>query len=106
MADIARKHLETIKRILAEYVGDCEVRAFGSRVIGAAQEYSDLDLAVVGGSKMKRRTKMLLREAFEESDLPFRVDVIDYHAVSDAFRAIIDAKYEILQKSNDAPMRP
>ena len=45
---------------------------------------------------------MLLREAFEESDLPFRVDVIDYNAVSDEFRAIIDAKYEILQKSDEA----
>jgi len=102
MTNVSRKHLETIKRILAEHVGDCEVRAFGSRVIGTAKEHSDLDLVVVAGSKIKPRTKMLLREAFEESDLPFRVDVIDYNTVSDEFRAIIDAKYEILQKSDEA----
>ena len=106
MTNVSRKHLETIKRILAEYVGDCEVRTFGSRVTGTAKDHSDLDLAVVAGNKIKRRTKMLLREAFEESDLPFRVDVIDYNAVSDEFRAIIDAKYEILQKSNEASIRP
>ena len=102
MTNVSRKHLATIRSILAEYVADCEVRAFGSRVIGPAKEHSDLDVAVVAGNKMKRRTKMLLREAFEESDLPFRVDVIDYSAVSDEFRAIIDAKYEILQKNNEA----
>jgi predicted nucleotidyltransferase len=105
MTNVSRKHLETIKRILAEYVGDCEVRAFGSRVIGPAKDHSDLDVAVVARNKIKRRAKMLLREAFEESDLPFRVDVIDYNAVSDEFRAIIDAKYDILQKSNEASIR-
>jgi predicted nucleotidyltransferase len=97
MINVPARHLETIRRILAEYVGDCEVRAFGSRVCQMAKEHSDLDVAVVAAEKMKRRTKMRLREAFEESDLPFQVDVIEYNAVSDEFRAIIDAKYEILQ---------
>ena len=101
MINVSSSQLKTINRILAEYVGDCEVRAFGSRVNGPAKKYSDLDVAVVAPNKIKRRTKMLLREAFEESDLPFRVDIIDYHAVSDEFREIIDTKYEILQKNNE-----
>lgn len=100
MLDVAEQHLETIKRILGEYVGDCEVRAFGSRVTGTAKEYSDLDLAIVGKTKIKRRTKMLLREAFEESELPFRVDVVDYNAISDAFRTIVEKKYEVIQKKS------
>ncbi|UCF17180.1 MAG: nucleotidyltransferase domain-containing protein [Phycisphaerales bacterium] len=98
MIDIAEHHLETIKRILAEFVGDCEVRAFGSRGNGEATEHSDLDLAIVGPGRLKRRAKMLLREAFEESDLPFRVDVVDYNTVSEAFRAIIDQSYEVIQE--------
>jgi predicted nucleotidyltransferase len=97
MIDVAESHLETIKRILAEYIGDCEVRAFGSRGNGTAKKHSDLDLAIVGKSKIKRRVKMLLREAFEESDLPFRVDIVDYNTVSEAFRAIIEEKYEVIQ---------
>ena len=101
MINVSAEQLETIKRILAEYAGNCEVRAFGSRVNGSAKGYSDLDVALVAPNKIKLRTKMLLREAFEESDLPFRVDIIDYHAASDEFRAIIDAKYELLQKNND-----
>ena len=98
MIDIAERHLETIKRILAEFVGDCEVRAFGSRGNGQATKYSDLDLAIVGRVRLKRRAKMLLREAFEESDLPFRVDVVDYNTVSETFRAIIDRSYEVIQE--------
>ncbi len=103
MIDVPEKHLETIKRILAKFAADCEVRAFGSRVAGTARDYSDLDLAIVGKDKIKRRAKMLLREAFEESDLPFRVEVMDYHAISDEFRAVIDKKYEIIQKMADKP---
>ncbi|MFH1717385.1 MAG: nucleotidyltransferase domain-containing protein [Planctomycetota bacterium] len=100
MIDVAEHHLETIKHILAEYVGDCEVRAFGSRGNGTAKKHSDLDLAIVGEGKLERRVKMLLREAFEESDLPFRVDVIDYNAVSKEFRAIIEDKYEVIQEQH------
>lgn len=98
MIDVAERHLETIKRILAQYVGNCEVRAFGSRGNGTATEYSDLDLAIVGKSKIERRVKTLLREAFEESDLPFRVEFVDYNTLSDAFRAIIEEKYEVIQE--------
>lgn len=100
MIDVPERHLETIKRILAEYAGGCEVRAFGSRMNGPAKEYSDLDLAIVGNGKLTRRQKMLLREAFEESDLPFRVDVVDYNAISDAFRTIIEEGYEIIQRAS------
>jgi len=32
----------------------------------------------------------ILKEAFEESDLVFRVDVIDYWGASENFRAIIN----------------
>jgi len=98
MIDVSERHLETIKGILAEYAGGCEVRAFGSRINGTATKHSDLDLAIVGNGKLERRTKMLLREAFEESDLPFRVDVIDYNAVSESFRAIIDNDYQVVQE--------
>ena len=98
MIDMAERHFETIKHILATYTGGCEVRAFGSRINGTSKTYSDLDLAVVGNGKLERRVKMLLREAFEESDLPFRVDVIDYNAVSESFREIINNDYQVIQE--------
>ncbi len=99
MIDVPANHLETIKAILAAHVPGREVRAFGSRVTGTAKPASDLDLAVMGEGRLDRRTKTLLREAFEESNLPFRVDVLDYNAISAEFRAIVDGKYEVVQKT-------
>jgi len=97
MIDVAEYNLETIKRILAKYAADCEVRAFGSRVNWTAKDYSDLDLAIIAQGKIDRRTMTLLREAFEESKLPFRVDVLDWHAISGEFRTLIANQYETIQ---------
>ncbi len=98
MIDLAPAHLETVKRILAAHVPACEVRAFGSRVAKTAKNYSDLDLAVVGTQPLEPDTLRHLKEAFEESDLPFRVDLLDWSATSKSFRQVIEAKYEVLQK--------
>ena len=98
MIDLAPRHLETVRRILAEHVPECEVRAFGSRVNGAVKIYSDLDLAVVGSGKLSDDTLRCLKEAFEESDLPFRVDVLDWHAISASFRKVIENQYEVVPR--------
>lgn len=96
MIDVAPRHLRTVRRILARIVPECEARVFGSRVSGTAKASSDLDLAVVCEGRLDFDTLRLLREAFEESDLPFRVDVLDWHAVSDSFRRVIEAGCEAL----------
>jgi len=96
MIDLAPQHLETIRRILAEHVPQCEVRAFGSRVNGTVKSYSDLDLALVGSGKLSDDTLRRLKEAFEESDLPFRVDVLDWHATSSSFQKVIEKQYEVV----------
>ena len=90
MIDINPYHLEIVTQILHEHVPDCEVRAFGSRATWTSKEYSDLDLAIVGNGPLKWRTLGKLRDAFEESYLPFRVDVLDWHDISDNFRKIIE----------------
>ena len=90
MIDITPKHLETIQRILlTEHVPECEVRAFGSRVKWTAKDYSDLDLAVVGSEPLSLRQLRRLKEAFEESNLPIRVDVVDWQSLSDGFKQVI-----------------
>jgi len=101
MIDLKSDHLEIVKRILSEHVPDCEVRAFGSRVAGKPRDYSDLDLAVLGKERIDRRCMGQLREAFAESELPFRVDVQDWHTISESFKEIIEKKYEVIQKPVD-----
>ncbi len=95
--DLNPNHLATVEAILAEHVPECEVRAFGSRAAWTAMDYSDLDLAIVGQRPLDWRTLGRLKEAFEESSLPMRVDVLDWHAISESFREVIERDYAILQ---------
>jgi predicted nucleotidyltransferase len=99
--DIRPDHLEIVKAILKTHVPDAEVRAFGSRVAWTAKDHSDLDLAIMGDEPLDFRTKTLLEEAFEESDLPFRVDVVDWATVSENLRRIMEQEYVVLQESGD-----
>jgi restriction endonuclease S subunit/predicted nucleotidyltransferase len=97
MIDLSPDQLGAVRGLLARHVPGCEVRAFGSRVKWTAKSYSDLDLAVVGAAKLEPGRLAELREAFAESDLPFRVDVLDWHAISENFRRIIAEQYEVIQ---------
>ena len=99
MIDLNPKHLETVQRILLKHIPDCEVRAFGSRVKWTAKDYSDLDLAVIGSRRFDLREMSRLTEAFEESNLPIRVDVVDWYAISEGFKRVIATEYEIVQQA-------
>jgi len=105
MIDVKPTHLQTIKRILAEHVPDCEVRAFGSRVVGKVKSYSDLDLTVVCQEDLSAERLRHLKEAFEESDLPFRVDVLDWNRISESFCKVIEQGYEVIQDATGSKLR-
>ena len=63
--------------------------AFGSRVSGTAKPYSDLDIAVMDEKPIHLLTLSALTEALSESDLPFKVDIVDWHRISEEFQQVI-----------------
>lgn len=69
---------------------------FGSRANASARRYSDLDLALQGEGRLSADLLGLINEAFSESDLPYKVDVIDLQAVDPSFRAIIESGLIVL----------
>jgi predicted nucleotidyltransferase len=76
-----------------------EVRAFGSRVHGRClKKFSDIDLAIIADTPIDSGRLSELKEAFSESDLPYRVDVVDYASASQTFRDIILREYETIQQ--------
>ena len=95
--DITDREWATVSRILKSVVPACEVWAFGSRVQARAKPYSDLDLALLAGQPLSLETRAMLTEAFEESDLPFKVDVVDLSAASPGFCAIIESRHLVVQ---------
>jgi predicted nucleotidyltransferase len=87
--DIRPDHLEIVKNIFKGVLPDCEVFVFGSRAEGPAKEHSDLDLLIKGNSAIDKSIIRKLKTAFEESDLPFRVDIVDWATTQENFRKII-----------------
>lgn len=91
------RHERLVREILGRHVADREVWAFGSRVAGRPRRYSDLDLVILGGTPLPPRVRSKLAEAFEESDLPFRVDVLEWVSLDEGFQQIIRAGHAVLQ---------
>ena len=91
MIDLPPQQLAEVRRLLAEHVPQATALAYGSRVRGTARPASDLDIALRATGPLPAAQLETLRDALAASDLPILVDVVDYHAVSAAFRQIIDA---------------
>ena len=81
--------LALVVAILSAHVPGREVWAFGSRTTGRAKPFSDLDLALEGSELLPLAERAALAEGFEESDLPFRVDLVDLLTVEAGFGARI-----------------
>ncbi len=69
----------------------CRIWAFGSRVPGRARRFSDLDLAFDAGRALTLHDTAVLADAFEESDLPWRVDIVDLVTCSPTFRRDVES---------------
>ncbi len=87
--DIDPDHLAIVRDILHKHVPQYAVWVFGSRVTGKARKFSDLDLAIITDKPLSLEVSASLRDDFSESDLPWKVDVVDWATTSDVFRAII-----------------
>jgi predicted nucleotidyltransferase len=106
MIDLSQDDLELVRRILRDHVPGIEVRAYGSRVRGNAERFSDLDLVLIGDRRFDWKTVEGLKDAFSISDLAIRVDVVDWNAISPEFRAAIAANSEVLVASAERDRTP
>lgn len=96
MLDLTPAQITEVRSILQTHVPGRTVRAFGSRVQGNTKPFSDLDLAVMGDTPLDFRQLAALKDAFADSDLPFRVDVVDWVVTSEVFRQIIEGAFEVV----------
>lgn len=88
---VSESELRTILTILDKHLHSGRVLAFGSRVSAVCKPYSDLDLAIDADHCLSISELGNIREDFQESTLPYRIDVLDYNAISPEFRAVIAA---------------
>ncbi|MCX6256609.1 MAG: nucleotidyltransferase domain-containing protein [Bacteroidia bacterium] len=97
--DANPKDIKTILSILENHLPGIAIWAFGSRVKFTSTPRSDLDLVAF----IEPETKYLMsdiKEAFDESDLPFRVDIHDWNLIPENFRKNIIENYIVLSNGN------
>jgi predicted nucleotidyltransferase len=81
--------------LICRFLPRTPVWAFGSRVKGTSRPWSDLDLVAFTHAEQRLQVS-LLKEALEESNLPFRVDLLEWDGLPERFKANIKAGYVIL----------
>lgn len=69
-----------------------QVFIFGSRATGKSKKYSDYDVGIWGKKSVTWNVSAKIEEALEESDLPYKVDVVDFSLVSPEFRKVAFSK--------------
>jgi len=99
--DLSASDLVIIRDILRRHVAGLQVWAFGSRVSGRARQFSDLDLCIVGEKPLPPAVAAALAEDFSNSDLPFKVDLVDWITASPTFRDIILSRKVVVQQAED-----
>ena len=94
--DLTHDELLLLQALLKKHLPDIEAWAYGSRVNGKAHSASDLDMVTFSGPEQAMPIAEL-REALEETNLPFRVDLFVWDQVPEKFRKVIREKYVVVQ---------
>lgn len=80
------RHKRMLLDILKKY--DYTFYAFGSRVKNKAVELSDLDLCIK--QEISLATIFNIKSDFQESNLPFKVDLVRWDDCTDDFKKLIE----------------
>jgi uncharacterized protein len=75
-----QRDINTITEIIRRYPDVSEVKIFGSRALGNHHKGSDIDLAIMNARVSDKTIRKMLGD-FEESLLPYFVDVVNYPAL-------------------------
>lgn len=110
---LAPEVLSKLKELLQEHAPEFEFLAYGSRVNGGGHDGGDIDLVVRNPkAEDKKRSQARtdiddLKFALAQSDLPVRVDLLEWTFIPEAFREEISRKHAVIQEGQPkAASRP
>ena len=93
--DITAEQRKMVLALLEKHLPNTTAWVYGSRAKWTARPQSDLDMVVFATPEQSSQV-FNLREAFEESNLPFRVDLFVWDDVPERFRKHIKQDYVVL----------
>jgi uncharacterized protein len=86
---LSQQQLDLIREIFQRRIDGhvtLKVWIFGSRARGTHRPYSDLDLLLEATPPLSETYLDRLNEDFEESELPYKVDLVPQEKLLDAYR--------------------
>lgn len=88
------KTKKILKMVIFKYLNSNEVKVFvfGSRATNTNVKFSDIDLGLISAKKIGYNTVLKIEEELENSNIPYRVDVVDFSKVSDKFKEVASKK--------------
>ena len=95
---LGAEYLEQIRKIIKNAYPDAEIWAYGSRVYGnekTVHHGSDLDLCIKHFGN-ENGDVLRLRALFNESDIPFLIDIFEYERLPQSFQEEIARKYMVI----------
>lgn len=95
MIDLDTKYITYINTVISKYLNEYKLFLFGSRAKGTAKKYSDIDLAIKADG-FTTSIKNRIEFEFENSTLPYEVDIVDLNNITEEFKKLInDSMVEI-----------
>ena len=96
--------LRLVETILQRFLPvNTQVWVFGSRATGSVKKFSDLDLLLdQHGVPLPTTILLALKEAFDESPLPYKVDLVDWNTIADSFKECIQDSRVVWTFTNNA----
>jgi hypothetical protein len=83
------KYLKMLKQIILSIIDKEKVMVFlfGSRVSGRHSAGADADIGLLSDYKLSANLYHNLRNAIDESIIPWQVDIVDFNRVDASFKA-------------------
>lgn len=82
-------HQKTIVSLIRAAIPHANIYLFGSRARGTASPTSDADIMIDAGSIIDIQTMISLKNLLSESEIPYRVELVDKYAIDDQFLSLI-----------------
>lgn len=79
-----------INSILSPFKKDYDFFYYGSRVKGNFEKTSDLDILIRGSSEFPLEHLEVIRVLFDNSNLPYIVNFLDFHNIEQKFYKMIE----------------
>jgi len=85
-----RQTIEKVKQITFSHIDPQKYKVFifGSWATKTARRFSDIDIGISGDEQVPLEKLTLLQDAFEDSDIPYTVDVVPFYKTSLRFKEV------------------